>query len=571
MSWFHNLKISVKLILGFSLVAVIAGITGLIGLSSIDELEKSDTMMYENMTVPISNMAVIVDYYQRVRITTRDILLAEDKAEIIELENKINEYIKVLNNKSGEFEKRILSEKMGEAFEEFMKTRAAYRDELFSFIALAKENKREEARKKLNGEMYEIAKAYEAAIYKLVDMKTEDASNKSDANTDLAKSSSKLMMALMLVGVILSLGLGIFIARTISRSLIKGVEFSRAISEGNLTERLDDKLLQQKDEIGVLASAMNNMVIKLTEVVQSVQTASDNVAAGSQELSANSEQMSQGATEQAAAAEEASSSMEQMASNIKQNTDNAYQTEKIALKSAEDAKEGGKAVMETVQAMKDIANKISIIEEIAGQTNLLALNAAIEAARAGEHGKGFAVVAAEVRKLAERSQVAAGEINKLSVSSVQVAEKAGELFSRIIPDIQKTAELVQEISASSAEQNTGVDQINNAMQQLNQVIQQNASSAEEMASTAEELNSQSEQLINTMSFFAINNDEQKTEHAFKRKAQEPLNYRLKVGHIRKNLITEKGIKAPMNGKNGHGIKIDLNHEPDRPEQDYEKF
>ena len=195
--------------------------------------------------------------------------------------------------------------------------------------------------------------------------------------------------------------------------------------------------------------------------------------------------------------------MEEMVSNIRQNADNAQQTEKIALKVAHDTKEGGNAVVETVSAMKEIANKISIIEEIARQTNLLALNAAIEAARAGEHGKGFAVVATEVRKLAERSQVAAGEINRLSATSVQIAEKAGEMLTRIVPDIQKTAELVSEINAASNEQNTGAEQINKAIQQLDQVIQENASVAEEMASTTEEAFSQAEQLQQTIDFFRV--------------------------------------------------------------------
>jgi methyl-accepting chemotaxis protein len=192
-----------------------------------------------------------------------------------------------------------------------------------------------------------------------------------------------------------------------------------------------------------------------------------------------------------------------MAANIKQNSDNAQQTEKIAIKAAEDGNESGKAVAETVVAMKEIAGKISIIEEIARQTNLLALNAAIEAARAGEHGKGFAVVASEVRKLAERSQTAAAEINKLSASSVQIAEKAGEMLARIVPDIQKTADLVQEITAASNEQSSGAEQINKAIQQLDQVVQQNASASEEMASTATELLSQAEQLQNTIGFFKI--------------------------------------------------------------------
>ncbi len=278
----------------------------------------------------------------------------------------------------------------------------------------------------------------------------------------------------------------------------KITEAAKEVSGGNLMVSLRER--SDNDE---LIRALSAMVGKITEVVTEVKMAADNVASGSVQLSANAQSMSEGASQQAAAAEEASSSMEEMSANIKQNADNAQQTEKIAVKSADDAKEGGKAVAETVQAMKDIAGKISIIEEIARQTNMLALNAAIEAARAGEHGKGFAVVASEVRKLAERSQVAAGEISELSVSSVEVAERAGEMLSAILPDIQKTAELVQEINASSKEQDTGAQQINKAIQQLDQVIQQNASASEEMASTAEELSSQSAQLQSTIAFFRV--------------------------------------------------------------------
>jgi len=259
-------------------------------------------------------------------------------------------------------------------------------------------------------------------------------------------------------------------------------DVAEAIAKGNLDVTARERSAEDK-----LMKALASMIAGLTDVVENVKAASDNVASGAQQLSSSSEQMSQGATEQAAAAEEASSSMEEMTSNIKQNADNAQQTEKIALKSSEDAKEGGKAVIETVAAMKEIAGKISIIEEIARQTNMLALNAAIEAARAGEHGKGFAVVASEVRKLAERSQTAAAEINQLSESSIKVAERAGEMLNQIVPDIQRTAELVQEISAASGEQNSGAEQINGAIQQLNSVIQQNASTSEEMSSTAEEL------------------------------------------------------------------------------------
>ncbi|MDM8549202.1 methyl-accepting chemotaxis protein [Desulfobacterales bacterium HSG2] len=283
------------------------------------------------------------------------------------------------------------------------------------------------------------------------------------------------------------------------------VRIAEEIAGGNLCintrERSDrDKLMR----------ALNSMLGRLNEVLIHVRSASDNVVSGSRQMSSSAEEISQGASEQAASAEEVSASMEQMGSSISQNADNALATERIALKSAEDTQGGGKAVSDTVTAMKKIAEKISIIEAIASQTDLLALNAAIEAARAGEHGKGFAVVASEVRKLAERSQKGAAEINKISVSSVEIAERAGEMLAEIVPDIRKTAELVQEISAASSEQNNGTEQINRAIQQLDQVIQQNVSASEEMASTSEDLADQAEQLRNAIAFFRLDDRKQES-------------------------------------------------------------
>ncbi|MCP4113407.1 MAG: PAS domain-containing protein [Desulfobacteraceae bacterium] len=324
---------------------------------------------------------------------------------------------------------------------------------------------------------------------------------------------------------------------------------------GNLAIEVRERSSDDK-----LMLALNSMVKKINEVVINVKSVSNYVATGSQELSASSEQMSQGASQQAASAEEASASMEQMAANIRQNADNANMTEKIALKCAEDAREGGDAVIKTVAAMNEIAEKISIIEDIARRTDLLALNAAIEAARAGEHGKGFAVVASEVRKLAERCGKAASEIGKLSVSSVKVAEKAGEMLSGIVPDIQKTSELIQEISAATNEQNVGANQINQAIQQLDQVIQQNSTASEEMASTSEELSAQASHLRNIVDFFRVDDTDYKTTN-------KPSKMRTKKKMPEKRGHEDDYIKIKKTGGETSGYLIAI----DETEKDDDRF
>lgn len=316
----------------------------------------------------------------------------------------------------------------------------------------------------------------------------------------LANQTRVMVLSIGLVAIVMSVVMTIFITRAIVNPLRQGIQMVDTVAQGDLTVDIN---VDQKDEIGQLASSMQGMVNRLRSITGEIRQSAENVANGSQGMSATSEEMSQGATEQAASAEEVSSSMEEMASNIRQNADNALQTDKISQKSSTDAEAGGAAVRETVSAMKEIAQKIAIIEEISRNTNLLALNAAIEAARAGEAGKGFAVVASEVRKLAERSQTASGEISELSGRSVDIAEKAGAMLEQIVPDIKRTAELVQEISAASNEQNSGAEQINSAIIQLDTVIQRNASASEEMASMSEELSGQAEQLQQAISFFKI--------------------------------------------------------------------
>ncbi|WP_198947024.1 methyl-accepting chemotaxis protein [Marispirochaeta aestuarii] len=310
-----------------------------------------------------------------------------------------------------------------------------------------------------------------------------------------------------IIGFIFSLAaiLVIFLlVRSITKPIMQISEQLQVISTGDLTR--ETLRMNRKDEIGTLSKSLEMMVTNLESIITDAINASAQVSSGSHQMSTSAEQISQGATEQASSVEEVSSSMEQMSAIIKQNAEHATETEKIATLASGNATESGEAVMEAVVAMKSIAEKIVIIEEIARQTNMLSLNASIEAARAGEHGKGFAVVASEVGKLAARSKDAAGEISSLSTSTVTVAEKAREMLEQLVPNIKKTADLVQEISSASREQSAGVDQINTAITQLDQVIQENASAAEEMASVAEELSGQAEGLESSISYFKIRDD-----------------------------------------------------------------
>ncbi|PWC54459.1 methyl-accepting chemotaxis protein [Azospirillum sp. TSA6c] len=473
------------------------------------------------------------------RIIIRNSLLVSDDAGTAAMLKPLPDLLKSLSQQQDNIRSRLTADEDIRAFNTFIERFRGYERITNEVLALSLKNTENKALALSVGEVRTVAtKLVQAANELVADAEKGMATDRQAAEATYSQIRAVTIGAVALA-LLIAIAAGAYIAISIARGLGKAVGLADAVAIGDLGQKVevstDDEIkdlitalnsmtanlratAEVADEISrgnltvqarpqsdkdTLGLALETMLEKLRGVVTDALSASDNVAAGSQELSASSEQLSQGSTEQASAAEQASASMEEMAANIKQNAENATQTEKIARQSSKDAQASGEAVNKAVQAMQTIAEKISIVQEIARQTDLLALNAAVEAARAGEHGRGFAVVASEVRKLAERSQGAAAEISSLSAESTKIAQEAGQMLGRLVPDIRKTAELVEEISAACREQDIGAEQINQAIQQLDKVTQQNSSASEQMAATSEELSSMATQLQDTISYFTV--------------------------------------------------------------------
>ena len=544
---FGNLKVGTRLALGFGALVLLL-------------LAISITSVLRLATVHQASLTIVDDVYPKSSLSddivkgaldsgrsVRNVLLASSEAEIEQAWQKTS----AIRARNGERMKKLESllntEKGRELFKVIAERNAAMEPKYEHLIELAKSD-RPKAIDYLKSEFAPGNDAYMAALEDFAKFQDEemDAANKHGG--DVYASTSTLIITLAVVSVLLAIVVGFMITRNLLKVLggepAYAAEVMQKVSAGDftvdvLTRAHDNSSLlfaikqmvaSAGDSIGDVVRVMgamaqgdltqtiskpyqgsfgemkeyvNDTVAKLSQVVTEVNGSAEALAGASEEVSATAQSLSQAASEQAAGVEETSASMEQMTASISQNTENAKITDGMATKAATEATEGGEAVKATVVAMKQIAQKIGIIDDIAYQTNLLALNAAIEAARAGEHGKGFAVVAAEVRKLAERSQIAAQEIGTVASSSVELAEKAGRLLDTIVPNIRKTSDLVQEITAASEEQSSGVGQINGAVTQLSQTTQQNASSSEELAATAEEMSGQAEQLQQAMSFFKL--------------------------------------------------------------------
>ncbi|HTY35521.1 MAG TPA: methyl-accepting chemotaxis protein [Bacteroidota bacterium] len=550
MRWFYDLKISVKLLSGFGCVALIAAFIGYQSVSSLRELAAADTKMYVNMTEPLGEMSDMIENFQQVRVSYRDCILARNSTEQQKYAEALKDYEAKLQAASTKFEKTILSQEIKDAYKQFTVAHESFIPLENRIVELAQANKKAESIALLRDEgSIKLAKAQQAAMANLVDLKVAAAKKTAEGNAALSDSALTTVLIVLGLGIALSVALGLFMARLIGNPVRVLAGQAEIIATGDLTVEVTEG---SRDEIGQLSNAFRKMVTSLRDTIGRVGEASSAVASASNQISSSTEEMAAGAQEQTSQAGEVASAVEEMTKTIVENSRNAGNTADTAKHARLAAEQGGKVVEETVAGMNrisDVVNQsaetvkalgkssdqigeiIGVIDDIADQTNLLALNAAIEAARAGEQGRGFAVVADEVRKLAERTTKATkeiasmikkiqeetvGAVNAMEEGTKEVekgralADKAGQSLKEIVDVSQKVTDMVSQIAAASEQQSSASEQISKNVEAISTVTAQTANGTQQIASAAEDLNRLTDTLAHLISGFKLSADATET-------------------------------------------------------------
>ncbi len=514
MKWFYNLKISTKLLSGFIIVALIAGGIGIIGLLNINKIDALDEEMYEKITIPLGNLIDITDAYQNMKNNIRNSILASNENEVTQYEKELDKNSTNFDKYLDTFTKTILTEEGKVLVKNLQDSKSKYVESCKTIISLAKQNKDQEALIILNGDAKELENKFDSDVSAISKIKLDAAKGDFNTNQNTTSSAAVTSIVLVIIGTLIAIALGIFISSIICRPVRRLMKVADKVADGDLNV---DVVIKTKDEVGMLAAAFKKMTENLNEVMGNINLASEQVASGSKQVSESSIALSQGATEQATSVEQLTASLEEISSQTKLNAGNANQANELAETAKLNALQGNSQMQEMLNAMGEINSSsaniskiIKVIDDIAFQTNILALNAAVEAARAGQHGKGFAVVAEEVRNLAARSANAAKETTDLIEGSIKKVEGGTKIatdtagaLKMIVTDIEKVANLVDNIACASNEQATAIGQVNQGIMQVSQVVQTNSATSEECAAASEELSTQAQVLQEMISKFKL--------------------------------------------------------------------